>query len=86
MSNDSCNIDNESSDDCKHESSEHSTKESLMLKATREDEEQPPRNITIGDLDDIDEVDGDFEPCVKREAGGQLQRSLITAGGYTIER
>ena len=87
LSNDSCKIDNESSDDCNHESSEPTKKESLMLKATRKDEEQPSKNITIGDLeDDIEEVDGDYEPCIKKEADGQLQRSLITAGGYTIER
>merc|ERR1719154_769498 len=34
--------------------------------------------------DEIEEVDGMFEPCTKTEKGGQLYKMMILNAGYTL--
>ena len=37
------------------------------------------------DMDMEERVTGDYEPCERREMGGQLYRSLMVNGGYSLE-
>ena len=36
------------------------------------------------ETDDIEEVDGMFEPCTKTEYGGQLYKMMILNAGYKL--
>ena len=73
---------------------------SFMLKAANEiisDEnmentiksEQLPSdsNSTIqNNLENDVKLEGELEPCLKKESDGQLQRSLILSGGYRLQK
>merc|ERR1719147_553007 len=59
-----------------------------MLQAANENEKTNQTQIDDelnDENDDTEEVDGEFEPCKKTDADGQLQRMLMTKAGYTLE-
>jgi len=84
-----CNADDTDCVDENDDESEVNKAGSLMLQAANENEKTNQTQIDdelIDENDVTEEVDGEFEPCKKTDADGQLQRMLMTKAGYTLEK
>ena len=75
---------NDGKDDLNEDLNENNNVESLMVQAANKNGKL--NQTQESEEDDTEEVDGEFEPCKKTEADGQLQRMLMTNAGYKLEK
>ena len=83
----------EPSCDVEDDQCSESESKSVMLQAVEEiaedkelDSSKAVVNASQDDIEDKKEmVTGEYEPCERREMEGQLYRSLMVNGGYTLE-
>jgi len=79
-----CKADDTECNDDKDDVNEDNNVESLMVQAANKNGKL--NQTQESEEDDTEEVDGEFEPCKKTEADGQLQRMLMTNAGYKLEK